>query len=90
VLTGDTWGALRVGPRRLASGVGEGRLARTAFVVDDLVDVVGQATGTGVARWLTESAPAPRSAPIVDAAATRRNLCRQNECERIWPGHLGR
>lgn len=70
----DSWGAFRVGPRRLAGGSLSGPLASQAFVVDDFIDVVGEMTGAGNATVLAEATPAGRSAAVVnlltDAGAT--------------------
>jgi amidase len=70
----DSWGSLRIGPRRIAAGNPAGPLRPLAFVVDDLIDVKGTVTGSGNARWLASTAPAAESAAVVatliDAGAT--------------------
>ena len=71
----DSWGAFRVGPRRLAGGSLSGPLASQAFVVDDFIDVAGETTGSGNATVLAEAAPAGRSAAAVDALTAAGATC---------------
>jgi len=58
-------GALRVGPRLLAAGADDGPLRGVAFVVKDLIDVAGTATGAGNPTFLADSSPAETHAPAV-------------------------
>lgn len=71
----DSWGAFRVGPRRLAPGAPEGPLRGLAFVVDDLIDVRGEASGAGSPAWLAEAAPARESAAVVNRLAAAGATC---------------
>ena len=66
--------ALRIGPEVLERGRPDGPLAGRTFVVKDLIDVRGVATGAGNPTWLAEHAPAISSAPavslLIEAGAT--------------------
>jgi amidase len=61
----DPTGALRVGPGVLATGAPTGLLADSTFVVKDVFDVAGTATGAGNPTWLAEAAPATGHAEAV-------------------------
>jgi amidase len=56
----------RVGPQLLIAGEPDGELAGLEFVVKDIIDVAGYATGAGNPTWLAQATPAAYSAPVVD------------------------
>lgn len=58
-------GALRVGPALLAAGNPEGRMAGSAMVVKDLIDVAGLPTGAGNPDYLADAEVARSHAPAV-------------------------
>ncbi len=61
----DELGALRVGPRVLASGDPGGPLGGLAMVVKDLIDVAGEATGAGNPHRLASASAATTHATAV-------------------------